>query len=76
MIVGEQKPVKEIMKTVARYKKLLILGCGTCVKTCFAGGEDEVADGTAVERDLERGEQETVALGEVVEHLRELLEKD
>ena len=43
MIVGEQKPVKEIKETVSRYKKLLILGCGTCVKTCFAGGEDEVA---------------------------------
>ena len=43
MIVGEQKPVKEIKETVAGYKKLLILGCGTCVKTCFAGGEDEVA---------------------------------
>ncbi|MGD8704942.1 MAG: methylenetetrahydrofolate reductase C-terminal domain-containing protein [Syntrophobacterales bacterium] len=43
MIVGEQKPVKEIQETIAGYKKLLILGCGTCVKTCFAGGEDEVA---------------------------------
>jgi ferredoxin len=43
MIVGEQKPVKEIQESVAGYKKLLILGCGTCVKTCFAGGEDEVA---------------------------------
>lgn len=43
MIVGEQKPVGEIKETVAGYKKLLILGCGTCVKTCFAGGEDEVA---------------------------------
>lgn len=43
MIVAEQKPIAEIKETVAPYKKLLILGCGTCVKTCFAGGEDEVA---------------------------------
>lgn len=43
MIVGEQKPIREIQEIIAPYKKLLILGCGTCVKTCFAGGEDEVA---------------------------------
>lgn len=43
MIVGEQKPFEEIKQSVASYKKVLILGCGTCVKTCFAGGEDEVA---------------------------------
>ena len=43
MITGEQKPIKEIIKIVEPYKSLLILGCGTCVKTCFAGGEDEVA---------------------------------
>lgn len=42
MITGEQKPIKEIIKIVEPFKKLLILGCGTCVKTCFAGGEDEV----------------------------------
>ncbi len=43
MIVGEQKPVAEIIAKVSPYNRLLILGCGTCVKTCFAGGEDEVA---------------------------------
>jgi ferredoxin len=43
MIVGEQKPLAEIIAKVSPYNRLLILGCGTCVKTCFAGGEDEVA---------------------------------
>ncbi len=43
MIVGAQKPLAEIKAKVTPYSRLLILGCGTCVKTCFAGGEDEVA---------------------------------
>ena len=43
MITASQKPINEIIELVKPYKKVLILGCGTCVKTCFAGGEDEVA---------------------------------
>lgn len=43
MIVAEQKPLPEIIEMVSPFKKLLILGCGTCVKTCFSGGEEEVA---------------------------------
>ncbi len=43
MIKGERKPLPEIRKLIAPYKKVLILGCNTCTAICFAGGEKEVA---------------------------------
>ncbi len=42
MIIGEQKPLDEIKQMIADYHRVLILGCGTCVTVCFAGGEKEV----------------------------------
>jgi hypothetical protein len=42
MIKAKQKPIPEIKALIAPYKKILILGCGTCVTISFAGGEKEV----------------------------------
>jgi ferredoxin len=64
MIVGEQKPLMEIRELVLPYQNVLILGCGTCVKTCFAGGEDEVAVLGSALRLLFAKEQKTVLFQE------------
>lgn len=43
MIIVEQKPVDEIQRMIAPYERVMILGCGTCVTVCNAGGEREVS---------------------------------
>jgi ferredoxin len=43
LIVAEQKPLAEIMRMIAPYENVLILGCGTCMTVCNAGGESEVS---------------------------------
>ena len=43
MIVAKRKPLDEIKSMIKDYKKVLTVGCGTCVAVCLAGGEKEVA---------------------------------
>jgi ferredoxin len=64
MITAERKPLSEIREMIAPYSKVLIVGCGSCVAECAAGGEKEVGllasqlrmDAKASGRDIETRE--------------------
>ncbi len=43
MIVAEQKPLEEIKGLIGDARDVLVVGCGTCVTVCFAGGAREAA---------------------------------
>jgi ferredoxin len=42
MITAERKPLSEIKEMIAPYRKILVVGCGSCVAECASGGEKEV----------------------------------
>ncbi len=43
MIVAEQKPLEAVLKMMAPYGRVLVVGCASCVSVCLAGGEREVS---------------------------------
>ncbi len=44
MIVVRRKPLEEILSFLAPYRKVLLLGCGSCSAVCLAGGEKETEE--------------------------------
>lgn len=43
MIIAEQKNLEEISRMLSPHERVLIVGCGTCMTVCNAGGEREVS---------------------------------
>jgi ferredoxin len=43
MIITKQKEEKEITEMLEPFKKIFIVGCGSCATSCQTGGEDQVA---------------------------------
>jgi ferredoxin len=63
MIVAERKPFEEIKEMLKDYKKVLNVGCGTCVAVCLTGGEKEV-DVLNAELDMARKlDEDPIELG-------------
>ena len=64
MITAEQKPIDEIRGMIAPYKRILTLGCGSCVAECAAGGEKETAALASALRMAARMNDEEAAIHE------------
>ncbi|MGA2160146.1 MAG: methylenetetrahydrofolate reductase C-terminal domain-containing protein [Dehalococcoidia bacterium] len=43
MIVAQRKSIPELLTIVEKHRNVLVLGCGTCVTVCLAGGQREVS---------------------------------
>lgn len=63
MVVAEIKPFEEIKDLLKNYKKILVVGCGTCMAVCMSGGKRQVellASALRLAKKVE-GEEVTIA---------------
>jgi ferredoxin len=65
MIVADRKKIPEIRDMVKDHQRVLIVGCGTCVTVCLAGGERETGIiGSALRMSLKIIGREAVVVDE------------
>jgi ferredoxin len=65
MIVANRKNIPEIREMIKEHKRVLLVGCGTCVTVCLAGGEREVGIlGSALRMSLKLAGQGSVVVDE------------
>jgi ferredoxin len=65
MITAEQKPIEEIREMIGPYKRVLVVGCGSCVAECAAGGEKETGMLASALRMAAKMEGKEVLMGEI-----------
>jgi ferredoxin len=66
MIVADRKNVREIRDMIQNHERVLLVGCGTCVTVCLAGGEREVGIvGSALRMSLRLAGREKVIVDQV-----------
>ena len=65
MIVADRKKIPEIRDMIKDHRRVLLVGCGTCVTVCLAGGEREVGIlGSALRMALRLGNHGDVVVDE------------
>ncbi|MEW6068437.1 MAG: methylenetetrahydrofolate reductase C-terminal domain-containing protein [Nitrospirota bacterium] len=64
MIIAEIKPFEEIKDMLKNYKRILVLGCGTCMAICLSGGKKQVELLALALRTARRTEGGEVTIGE------------
>ena len=58
MIITQKKPIEEVLSLVANAKTVALVGCSSCATACQTGGEQQIAELTAV---LEQAGKKVVA---------------
>ncbi len=73
MIVGKQKALDRLVDMIQRHRRVLLVGCATCVAECAAGGEREVSElGPALRMALRLRGRDTDVIERTIERQCEL----
>jgi ferredoxin len=65
MIVASPKSITELKNIIAGHKKVLFVGCGTCVTVCLAGGEREVSISSYAVRMARKLDGNPIEIGQI-----------